>query len=146
VVNVSNLEAQTETGDISVGGAGGNVLTLGGVTPALTGLKVVTSGNIHVATDTSIVLADTDAPSTVTGGSTSGDVTLQATLTSDISRTVNKDAIMAPAGNITVSAGRDILLGTGGATFDNDVHAHGSVNFSAGRDITVEGSSFVGSD
>jgi trimeric autotransporter adhesin len=145
--DVGNLEAQTNTGDINIQHVGATILTLGGVTPALTGLKVVTSGNIVVTTDTSIVLADTDGLATVTGGSSSGDVTLQASLgSSDVTSTVNKDAIMAPAGNITVQAGRDILLGTAGATFDNDVHAHGSVNFSAGRDIAVDGFSFIGSD
>jgi trimeric autotransporter adhesin len=144
-VNASNLEAQTNTGGINIAGVG--TLTLGGVTTALTGLKVVTSGNISVAGSTGIILADNDGPATVTGGSTSGDVTLTGlSAGSDVSSTVNKDAIMAPAGNITVSAGRDILLGTGGANFDNDVHAHGSVSFSAGRDIAVDGFSFIGSD
>ena len=64
----------------------------------------------------------------------------------DVTATVNKDAITASAGSITVAAGRDILLGTVGTNTDNDVRANGSVTLSAGRDLVVDGAANVISD
>jgi trimeric autotransporter adhesin len=75
---VSNLEAQTNTGGIAIVNASGGTLTLGGVTSALTGLKVATSGDISVANilagTGTIALADADG-SVV---SASGDVAIGA--------------------------------------------------------------------
>src|SRR5205823_1244634 len=78
---------------------------------------------------------------------TSGNVTLTANGTgADVAGTVDRKAITAPRGSIGVAAGRDILLGTAGANFDNDVSADGSITLSAGRDITVDGFANVVSD
>ena len=46
-------------------------------------------------------------------------------------------------GSVFVTAGRDILLGVGGADHDNDVGANGAVGLSAGRDIWIDGFSDV---
>lgn len=136
---VGNLEAQTNTGGIFIQQNVG-ALTIGGVNGTLTGLSVGTSGNIEVAAAGNIILADNDGLETILGGSASGDVSLTAGgATSDVTSTVNGDAITAPAGSITVTAGRDILFGTGGANFDNDVRADVGITFNAGRDITIDG-------
>ena len=52
----------------------------------------------------------------------------------------------APAGSVFITAGRDILLGVGGADHDNDVGANGAIGLSAGRDIWIDGFSDVTSD
>jgi hypothetical protein len=56
------------------------------------------------------------------------------------------DAITAQAGNITVTAGRDILFGTAVVNQSNDVVANGSITLSAGRDILIGGYADVVSD
>lgn len=142
---VTNLEAQTTTGGIFVSNTG--ALTIGGVNGTLTGLSVATSGDIDVtALGGSLTLADTDGIETVRGGSTSGDIFLEATgATSDVTSTVDQDAVAASRGSISITAGQDINFGNG-ASFDNDVRANGDVTFNAGRDIIVQGFSDIASD
>src|SRR5439155_15290992 len=110
-------------------------------------LTFTTSEDIQVTAGASIALSEPDGPQMVTGGTTSGNITLTANgATADVTDTVDHDAITAPRGNITVVAGRDILLGTAGMDFDNDVRANNNIAFTAGRDITVDGFSDVASD
>jgi hypothetical protein len=142
---VSVIEAQTNTGGISISNTG--PVFVGGVTSSLTGLRVVTSGDLSFSAAGTITLRDTDGVEIVAGGSASGNVLLSATgAAADVTAIVNKDAITASAGSITVAAGRDILLGTVGTDSDNDVRANGSVTLSAGRDIVVDGAANVISD
>ena len=141
---VSNLEATTNTGGIVIFNAGS--LAIGGVNDTLTGLSVNTSGNINIFNIGSISLIDDDGVETVRGGSTSGNVSLIASGVSDVTSTVDNDAITAPAGDIAVSAGQDISFGTTGTNHDNDVRASGSVFFTAGRDIIIDGFTDVASD
>jgi hypothetical protein len=142
---VSNLEATTDTGGIAILNAG--PLTIGGVNSTLAGISVATSGDISISANGTITLADTDGFENVRGGSISGNVNLTAaTGTSDVRSTVDADAITAPGGDITVIAGRDILFGTGGTDFDNDVRASGSIVFNAAQDITIDGFSDIASD
>ena len=142
---VSKVEASAMTGGIFITNTG--ALTIGGVTASLSGLTVTTSGDIQVIASGSIALSDTDGLQIVTGGNTSGNITLTANgATADVTDTVDHDAIIAPRGNITVVAGRDILLGTAGMDFDNDVRANNNIAFTAGRDVTVDGFSDVASD
>src|SRR5262249_24981176 len=126
-------------------------LTIGGVNNTLRGLFVGTSGDINVQSGFSVagslILADTDGLEKVKGGDTSGDVSLTALgATADVTPSADLDAITASRGSIFVGAGRDILFGTAGVDFDNDVRASGNVTLSAGRDITVDGFSDVASD
>ena len=60
--------------------------------------------------------------------------------------TIDHDAISAPSGSVFVTAGRDILLGVGGANQDNDVRADGIISLVAGRDIWIDGEADVLSD
>lgn len=139
------LEAQTNTGGIFLSNTAG--LQIGGVTPDLTGLRVVTSGDINIVAGGSLVLADSDGAQTVRGGSTSGDVILRGNdATADLRSTVDRDAIVAPAGGIDVRVGRDILLGTAGTGFQNDVRAGDFVFLRGERDVTVDGLSSILSD
>ncbi|MBI1918387.1 MAG: hypothetical protein HYS12_27160, partial [Planctomycetes bacterium] len=145
-VSVSNLEALTDTGGIDIANTGGT-LSLGGVNGTLTGIRVNTSGNIRIENNATIQLTDDDGLETVLGGSMSGDVTLLATgATSDVTSTVDEDAISAPRGSIFVTAGHDILFGAVGIDHDNDVRASNDVTFSAGRNITIDGFADVASD
>jgi Ca2+-binding RTX toxin-like protein len=142
---VAEIEAQTNTGGINISNTGG--VLVGGVTGSLTGLRVVTSGDLSFSAAGTITLQDTDGVEIVAGGSASGNVLLSATgAGADVTAAVNKDAITASAGSITVAAGRNILLGTVGADFDNDVRANGSVTLSAGLDLVVDGSANIISD
>ena len=142
---VGQIEAQTNTGGMSITNIGD--VTVGGVSGNLAGLHVVTSGDLNFTAVGTITLADTDGPEAVGGGSNSGNVLLTANgPVSDVTSTVDQDAVMAPAGSVFITAGRDILLGVGGADHDNDVGANGAVGLSAGRDIWIDGFSDVTSD
>ncbi|HEX2727097.1 MAG TPA: hypothetical protein VHN20_14855, partial [Beijerinckiaceae bacterium] len=141
----TNFEAEATTGGITLVHFG--ALTIGDVTNDLRGLFVTTSGNIDVLNTGSITLTDINGAESVHGGSTSGDVILTAVgALADITSTVNRDAINAPAGNIVLTAGQDVKFGTAGLDFDNDVRASGNITFVAGRDIVVDGFSDVASD
>src|SRR5262245_45676070 len=141
---VGQIEAQTNTGGMSITNIGD--VTVGGVSGNLAGLHVVTSGDLNFGAVGTITLADTDGLETVGGGSNSGNVLLTANGASDVTSTVDLDAISAPAGSVFITAGRDILLGVGGASHDNDVRANGTVGLSAGRDIWIDGSADVASN
>jgi len=147
---VGNLEARTTTGGIAIIEADG--LILGGVTDQLTGVTVVTSGDINIQagfnSSGNLVLADTDGTEVVKGGSLSGNVILTASgVASDFSVTVTQDAVIAPGGNIVITAGRDILSGqAGGNTSDGDFDASGHVQLTAGRDVILIGDADLRAD
>jgi len=150
---VENIEANTDTGGINLANLG--ALIIGGLTDLVDGLNVETSGNLTLTNVGSILLAEVDldtgnpppaALESVHGGNVSGNVTLVANgFDSDIIATVNRDAVTASHGNITLTAGRDVSLGAG-ASFDNDVRAGGSVTVTAGRDFLIDGNSDLASD
>ena len=132
------IEAETDTGGIAIGNVG--AVQIGGLTDAVAGLNVVTSGDIDFTNLGTITLADITGTESIHGGATSGDVNLTAIgFDSDITSAVDRDAILATGGNITLTAGRDISWGTAGANFDNDVRANGSITFDAGRDVMISG-------
>ena len=56
----------------------------------------------------------------------------------DINSIVNNDALFA-LGDLNLSAGRDILFGTAGPNFDNDVRAGGGIFVTAGNDFHIDG-------
>ena len=143
--SVSNLEAATGTGGIDIDAQG--AVSIGGASADIPGLAVATSGNISLDAAGSITLTDTNGFEKVKGGSTSGDVSLQATApNSDITSTVDLDAVTAPRGSVALGATRDIAMGTAGTEFDNDVRASGTLTMSAGRDVVVDGFSDLASD
>uniref|UniRef100_UPI000685E7E8 beta strand repeat-containing protein n=1 Tax=Ciceribacter selenitireducens TaxID=448181 RepID=UPI000685E7E8 len=134
----SVIEAETNTGGIAIGNVG--TVQIGGLTDSVSGLSVATSGDLDFTNLGTITLTDTTGLESVHGGATSGDVNLTAIgFDSDITSTVNRDAISAPGGNITLTAGRDISFGTAGADFDNDVRANGTLTLEAGRDVLISG-------
>ena len=144
-MNVGQLEAQTTTGGVRIASEG--PITVGGVTAALTGLRVVTSGDLQLDAGGTITLADLDGDAIVAGGTGSGNVSLTASgVASTITATVDNDAVTASRGSITLAAGQDILLGTVGTEHDNDVLANGSITLSAGRNIVIDGAADVWSD
>ena len=144
-VNVGQLEAQTTTGGVRIASEG--PITVGGVTAALTGLRVVTSGDLQLDAGGTITLADLDGDAIVAGGTGSGNVSLTASgVASTITATVDNDAVTASRGSITLTAGQDILLGTVGTEHDNNVLASGSITLSAGRNIVIDGAADVWSD
>lgn len=147
---VGNLEAQTGTGGIFLANTAAN-LFIGGQfgVPELTGLKVATSGDINIVNAGSINLADTDGGQTVLGGSTSGNVTLNASgASSDFLSGSFVPAIWAPAGSVTVQAGQDISFFTPGIglDFNNDVRADRSVVLLANRNLSINGDADIVSD
>lgn len=139
---VSTLEAESVSGgihlsninDVTLGGAGGS----GSLRGLWTG-----SGNVVLINQGAILLSDSDGVESVRSG---GNLQLTAIgSAADISSNVNRDALLA-VGNITLSAGRDVLFGTVGADFDNDVRAGGSITVDAGRDFHIDGFSDMAAD
>ena len=142
--NVGQIEAQTTTGGMRIASEG--AVTVGGVT-GLTGLRVVTSGDVQPDAGGIITLADLDGDEIVAAGTGSGNVSLTASgVAATITATVDNDVVTASRGSITLAAGQDILLGTVGTDHDNDVQANGSVTLSAGRNIVIDGFADVWSD
>ena len=142
--NVGQIEAQTTTGGMRIASEG--AVTVGGVT-GLTGLRVVTSGDVQLDAGGTITLADLDGDEIVAAGTGSGNVSLAASgVAATITATVDNDVVTASRGSITLAAGQDILLGTVGTNHDNDVQANGSVTLSAGRNIVIDGFADVWSD
>lgn len=145
--DVDNLEITTQNGSIIFRDA--DDITIGGVGAApLGGIRVETSGSIDVSTTNgTISLDDSDNLEMVRAGATLGDVALVANgAAADLVAAEDQDAVTAPGGSINLEAGRDILLGTAGSDFDNDVRADGSVTMTAGRDIIISGFADVSSD
>jgi uncharacterized repeat protein (TIGR01451 family) len=143
--DVDNVELQSVNGSIQFTDA--DALTIGGVDPALGGVHVTTSGSVTVIANGTLTLADSNGIDVVSSGSSSGLVDLQAIgAASDIVGGANRDAVTSPGGSITLDAGRDILLGTGGADWDNDVRARGSVTLRADRIVQISGFADIASD
>ncbi|MGQ0590654.1 MAG: hypothetical protein ACT4N8_14205 [Sphingosinicella sp.] len=148
------LEAETTTGGITISNFG--AVTIGGLSDQVNGLDVASSGDLILSNFGTILLGDVDLDpgnppplplETVHGGNTSGNVSLIANgLDADIVATTDNDAITAPRGNITLTAGRDIAFGTIGTNFDNDVRASGSIVVNAGRDFLIDGFADMESD
>jgi hypothetical protein len=108
-----------------------------------------TLGGVSITTNATITLASLSGLESIrsgTGAISTGITLTAAGATSDVIATTNIDALSANKGNTFVSAGRDILLGTTGVDFDNDVRGDGSITLSAGRDVTINGFSDVVSD
>ncbi len=140
---VSVLEAESVTGGIRLSNIGDVTLGGAGGTGDLRGLWTGSSGDIVFTNQGSILLSDQDGVESARSG---GNMTLIAIgAAADISSNVNRDALLA-VGNITLSAGRDILFGTVGADFDNDVRAGGGISVTAGRDFHIDGFSDMAAD
>ena len=139
--DVANIEITTQTGDITYRDV--DSVRIGGVSEALSGVRVTGDGSVILQTGDTLTLADTDGADIVRSGATSGNVVLQSD--SDIVVTVNNKAIVSPSGLVSVTSGNDIRLGSTGA-FDNDVLASGDVTLSAARDIVISGLAEVFSD
>ncbi len=140
-IQAATVGAVANGGDIGLSAVGS--VAIGSAT--LLGLSTF-NGDISFNASGSISLARSAGFSISAGGS-GGDVTLVSTgNSSDVKSTVNADAIKSAGGGISVTAGRDILLGTAGAGFDNDVQAEGSITLTGGRDVTIAGSSSVIAD
>jgi uncharacterized repeat protein (TIGR01451 family) len=142
---VDNIEAQTPDGAILIINTG--ALRIGGVSPSLRGIFVTNNGDVTVQTGGTLTLRDTDGPAMVEAGTTAGNVSLNASNPgSDVDAVANNVAILAPAGLIQVTASQDILFGTAGDDFNNDVRANLGVTFTAGRDIGISGAASVAAD
>ncbi|MFO0879483.1 MAG: hypothetical protein U0840_19215 [Gemmataceae bacterium] len=116
---VSNLEAETATGGIFVANTG--ALTIGGVTGALPGVQVITSGSIVISSDAALSV-------NVAGDSVAGpgDITLTA---SGLLSVVQNVTSTATADGATIS-----LTGNGGVAIYNSV----TVTNSNGKAVTID--------
>lgn len=138
---VSALEAESAAGGIAISNI--NSVQIGGVTSELRGLYTGTSGDITLVNQGSVTLTDNDGVESVRSA---GHLSISAIGgAADISSSVNRDALLA-VGNITLSAGRDVLFGTVGTDFDNDVRAGGGIAITAGRDFHIDGFSDMAAD
>jgi hypothetical protein len=136
------VEGVTTTGGINIVNSGN--VQVGGLTAAIRGLDVVTSGDLSFTTTGFMLLADASGTHSVHGGVASGNVTLTALgAEADIFTNINQKMISAAGGGITLSAGRDVVAGTGGTNFDNDIQATAFVTIHAGRDFVLDGTSNV---
>jgi hypothetical protein len=142
---VSQIEAETNSGGIAIVNL--NSITIGGFTNDIDGLDVFNSGDINLTAFGTILIGETSGGGIVTGGATSGNINLTALgFDSDIIASNNAPSIFANRGNIVLTAGRDISFGLGGADFNNDVLADGSITINAGRDFLLSGFADVISD
>jgi trimeric autotransporter adhesin len=143
--DVALIESQTAFGGMNISNVG--AVTVGGVSDNFLGLWVFESGDLSLTAGGAIDLADRNGAAVLHGGTVSGNVFLTASgAAADITRADFAPAIMAQAGSITVTAGRDIVLATGSFHPDTDVLANDSVTLSAGRDIVIGGSADIVSD
>jgi uncharacterized repeat protein (TIGR01451 family) len=138
---VSNLEAETATGGIFISNTGN--LTIGGVTAALHGVHVTTSGPIVLSASGSVAV--NLAGETVAGP---GDVTIQANggmanILTGGGNTGTGAAVASTGGTVTLKAGQDILIGDVPGNAAGDVSGGGSVVLNAGRDVIVDAQSAV---
>ena len=139
------LEAETTDGGISLANIG--TLAIGGLTAEVAGLDVAVSGDLRLTNVGTIALADETGAASVHGGEVSGNVILVAKgPDADITSYVDQDAITAAGGSVTMTAGRDVSLGTVGANFDNDVRARDDLTITAGREVNVDGFTDLASD
>jgi hypothetical protein len=138
----SRLEADSNTGGINL--SNGTSVVIGGVANGIRGLFTGTSGNITLVNQGSITFVDdTDGVENV---HSANNVLLNAIgAGADISSSVNRPAIFA-AGNIFMTAGRDVAFGTGGTDFNSAVRAGGSIFVTAGRDFRLDGSTIMSAD
>ncbi len=136
------IETETNTGGINIANLGS--VQIGGLTPAVQGLFVRDTGNINFSTVGFIVLADASGTSSVHGADLSGNVNLKAVgADSDIINNIDQPAVSVAGGGITLNAGRDVLLGTAGANYNNDLLATSSIAIHVGRDFQLDGDSDV---
>jgi hypothetical protein len=141
---VSNLEAANQNGDISIDNTGD--LTVGAIDTSLHGLSIDNTGSIRLTNHGSLFLSTPNFVS-FQAGAQGGDVVVQTLgATSDIVSTVNQDVALAPAGSISMTAGRDFLAGTAGLAYDGDLEADANVTVSAGRDVLLSGDADLRSD
>ena len=144
---VSRIEADTDTGGLAIRNLG--AVDIGGVSPDQRGLHVATSGPVTFTNGGPVTLTESGVDPTILAGSAPGDdATLSNTgATSDITDTAPGAAIRAPNGAVSVTAGRDLVLGTAGAgAQDNDVTAARAARLEAGRDVVVGQAANVKSD
>jgi hypothetical protein len=148
---VSNLEVTSGTGQhvvnstaVRVGGVPGDDPVTPGVEPQLPGLSDTGAGNVELTSE-GISLNDADGLEMVRAAA--GDVALiSAGAGNDLAAMANRDAVTAPGGDIVLSSDRDVLLGTAGTDFDNDVRAGRDVSVQADRDFTIDGFADLFSD
>ena len=137
---VNKLEAVTSTGGIFVTNTGD--LGIGGVDAGIVGVQATTSGDIQLINTGSITL---DGGVTDDIRAVSGNVLVQAigAAADVVVHSDSVDAIDSDAGNVTIDAGRDILLGSPADDDVGDVEANGNVVLKAGRHIIVDENTFV---
>lgn len=137
--DVDRIEITTQNGNAVYIDA--DDVIVGGVSPALAGVRAVQTGSVGVqALGGTLTLADTDGAEIIKAGATQGDITLySAGAMSDIIATVDRYAAVAPAGSAYIQAGRNIELGTGGPGFANDVRLGTYGSLTAGGAITIAG-------
>jgi uncharacterized repeat protein (TIGR01451 family) len=137
--DVDRIEITTQNGNVVYHDA--DDVIIGGVSPALAGVRAVQTGSVGVQSlGGSLTLADADGAEMMKAGNTSGNVTLYAAgAASDIIATVNSHAAVAPAGSGFIQAGRNIELGTGGPSFANDVRFATYGSLTAGGTTTIAG-------
>jgi len=128
-LSVTALEARTGNGGINLNTG---AVTFGGVTSEIFGVSAGI-GNVVLTSSGTITLAEDIT------ADTGGNVTLVANgASSDLVATVDGARVFA-AGTLSITTGRDILLGTGGAGFENDLVAGPLITLDAGRNITLAG-------
>lgn len=142
--DVDRVEITSQTGPFVVF-TDADDLIVGGVSPALAGMRVVQTGSVSVAAlGGDLVLDDTDAAEILKAGDSSGTVGLSAG--GDIRVAVDRRAAIAPAGSVFLQSIGDTLLGTVGPTFANDIRAAVEVNMTVIGSLVVGGLTTVISD
>jgi Ca2+-binding RTX toxin-like protein len=133
------IEIQTGTLEATTTLGGVDLKSVSDVSVVGFGLASYHSGNVRLTAQGSIAL-NSGNTTMVETGDYGGNVTLKAFGGgSDLVCMAGHRAANAPDGQVVMEAGQDILLGTVGAAFDNDVIADESIRLSAGRDVILDG-------
>lgn len=139
---ITNFEAGTATGGVFISNTG--ALSIGGVSAALSGVDVTgASGAISVAATGSISVItqneDIFGPGTITLNAQGA----SSDLTSSGSNAVSSIQSTGAGAAITLSAGRDVILGLPNPAGYGDTISAGSIAITAGRDFILQQDTFL---
>ncbi len=133
--SVASVEARTAAGGIFLANTG-SVLNIGGVSPSIDGVQTTSSGSIEISNDASIILAGTAAERIEAA---SGNVVVTTTgATSDVAVRINSAFSIQAVNSLTLTAGRDILLGSAATDAFGGIKTNGTMTLTAGRDIIID--------
>ena len=139
--SVGRLDASANAGGVFVANSG-QVLNLGNFNTSINGVHA-TAGAVEITNNATINLTDVSDGANITAPSS---ILVRADgATSDVVVANGTSSINSPTGNITVQAGRDVLIGNGGTSARGVVNGP-MVTLNAGHAVVIDDNSAVTAD